>query len=223
MAINITTIPAPYRPGFAKIKRLDPKVFEALATALERATLVGGLKELTSTVAQQVPQLDRQGIQDILRALFSLSVMMADEETPLTENLANLSRAMQFSGNQDLSLSEQERSEFEGRLERLLKIKAVTISSKVQRLRLEYPITFHDAMILSDLRPVFDKPEDRPLGCAISHNLRIAYHENGDHKEFFVTLDDSDLDMMKKIIQRAEEKASSLKALLKLANLPDLS
>ena len=223
VAIAITTIPAPYRPGFANIKRLAPSTFELIASALDKAPLVGGLAELTSAVVQQVPVLERQGVEDILRAVFSLGVLMTDEDTPLSENLSNLSRAMQATGNSDLNLSEQEKPQFENRLERLLTTKSVVISSKVQRLRLEYPNTFHDAIILTDMRPVFDKPEERPIGCTVSHTLRIAFHKDGDHKEFYVMLDDKDLEMVKKAVHRAEAKATSIKSLLKLANLPDMS
>jgi hypothetical protein len=223
VAITITTIPAPYRPGFASIKQLSPDTFELIASALEKAPLAGGLKELTAAVVQQVPVLKQQEIKDIIRAVFSLGVFMTDEDTPLSENLSNLSRAMQTSDKPELTLSDHESAAFEKRLERLLTIKTVVISSKVQRLRLEYPVTFHDAMILTDMRPVFDKPEERPVGCAISHTLEITYHEHGDHKEFFVVLDDDDLETIKKAIQRAEVKSASMKSLLKVANLPDLS
>jgi len=223
MAISITTIPAPYRTGFAKIKSLSPTDLDSIVTALEKAPTAGGLKGLTSAVVQQVPTLKRQEIESILRTLFSLSLLITDEDTPLSENLSSLSSAMQASGNPNLTLSDQEKVEFEKRLERLLRINAVTIASKVQRLGLEYPNTFHDAMILTDMRPVFDKPEERPVGCTISHTLRIAYHEGGEHKEFYVMLDADDLQTMKKVLQRAETKASSVKSVLKSANLPDLS
>ena len=221
MAISITTIPVPYRSGFLSIRRLPSSDFESLASALEKAPLVGGLKELTASVVQQIPSMQRQEIEDILRALFSLSVLVTDEETPLSENLSKLTKAMQ--SNPSLALSEQEKVEFEKRLARLVTVRTVVLSSKVQRLRTEYPITFHDAIVLTDMRPVFDKAEDKPLGCTISHTLRITYHENGDHKEFFAMLDDDDLESLKKAVQRAEVKASSVKSLLKLANIPDLS
>lgn len=223
MTIRITTIPAPFRSGLASIKKLPPDAFETIAGALEKAPVVGGLKELTSEVVKQTPSFQKQEIEDILRAVFSLSVLMTDEDTPLLESLSSLTRAMQTSGNADLTLSEQQKTEVEKRLERLLRIKGVVIASKVQRLRLEYPITFHDAIVLTDIRPVFDKPEEQPIGCAISHTLRIAFHENGEHKEFFVALDDADLQTLKKAVQRAEAKATGVKALLRATNLPDLS
>jgi hypothetical protein len=221
--LAISTVPAGYRPGFSKIKRLPSVDFEAIATALENSPMVGGLKELASAVLQQVPSLKRNDIELILRSLFSLSIFLAGEETPLSENLSSLSSAMQASGNPELALSEDEKVEFEMRLGRLLTINAVSVAAKVQRLRLDYPNTFHDAKILTDVRPIFDKPENRPVGCAVSHNLKITYHEGGDHKEFYVALDADDIKTMKRVLERAEAKAASLKSVLHAAALPDLS
>jgi hypothetical protein len=223
VAVSITTIPAPYRAGFAKIKRLSPTELESLATALEDVPATGRLKGLTTAVAQLVPSLRRQDVDSILRTLFSLSVLLTDEETPLSENLSSLTGAMQASDNRELALSDEERVEFEKRLERLLTIKGVALASKVRRLELEYPNTFHDAIILTDIRPVFDKPEKRPVGCSISHTLRITYHQDGDHKEFYVVMDSEDLEAIKKVLQRAEAKESSVKSFLKSVNLDDLS
>ncbi len=223
MAISITTVPAPFRAGFAAIKRLSAEDFESIVAALENAPPTGGLKGLTSSVMQRVPTLKRRDVESVLRPLFSLSILVTDEDTPLSEGLSSLSSAIQATGDPELALSEGERGEFERRMERLLKIRAVKIASKVQRVGAEYPHTFHDAMILTDLRPVFDKPEDRPVGCTISHSLRITYHKDGEHKEFFVMLDADDLQSMKKVLQRAEAKAASLKSVLRVADLPDLT
>jgi hypothetical protein len=197
--------------------------FESLVTALEKAPVVGSLKELAAVVVQQLPSLTREEIGATLRSVFSLSAHVADEETPLSENLASLATAMQASGKPDLALSDDERAQFVKRLDRLLRIQGVILAAKVQRLRLEYPKTFHDAIIVTDMRPVFDKVEDRPAGCVISETLIIVYHEDGEHKEFHVVLDADDLQTMKKVLERAEIKAASLKSVLKVANLPDLT
>lgn len=219
----ITTIPAPYRQGLARIKKLSTSDLQSLVTALETAQPAGKVKEIASVVIKRVPTLSRADVESILRTLYSLCVFVSDEEIPLSEHLSELTTAMQASGRPELALSEDERIDFEKRLNRLLNVKAVTISFKVERLRLDYPNTLHDAKILSDIRPIFDKPEERPLGCAIAHTLEIEYHEAGEHKEFYVVLDNDELQKMKRIIQRAEAKAASLKALLKASGLQDLS
>jgi len=223
LAVAITTIPLPYRPGFALIKQMPQSDFDSIATALEKAQISGGLKGLASTVLQQVPTLKRDEVESILRTVFSLSALVTDEESPLSENISSLTTAMQTANIPDLALSNQQRAEFEKRLARLLQIKNLTLASKVRRLETDFPKTFHDALVVTDMRPVFDRPEERPVGAAITHTLEITYHEDGEHKDFYVVLDAEDIETLKKVLQRAEAKASSLKAFLKSANLPDLS
>jgi hypothetical protein len=83
---------------------------------------------------------------------------------------------------------------------------------------------FCSARILSDLRPVFQEPPTAASASVIIHNLQIGFHDSGtgDHKEFYVALDAGDLDILKKIIVRAEQKTASLKAILAKANVPYL-
>jgi hypothetical protein len=221
--VAITTIPVPYRQGFARIKKLTSADVDSFVAALEKTQSAGRIKEVTAAVVSQVPNLSRADVESILRTLYSLCAFVSDEETPLAEHLSELTSAMQASGRTELALSENERIEFEERLNKLLSVKTLVISSKVERLRLDYPATLHDATILSDIRPIFDTADERPVGCAIAHTLEIEYHESGEHKEFYVVLDNEDLQKMKRVIQRAEAKAASLKALLKTSGLPDLS
>jgi hypothetical protein len=221
--LAITTIPASYRGGFARIKRLSSADVETLVAALESVPTPSGLKELTSAVAQRMPNLTRGDAESVLRTLFSLYVFLADEETPLSEYLSDLSGAMRATGRPDLQLSDQEKTDFENKMRKLLTIKKVELSSKVQSLKLEYPCSFYDAIILTDIRPVFDDVNERPVGAAITHMLKIVYHESGDHKEFYVALEAEDLQKLKKVLQRAESKELSLKSLLKVSNVPELS
>lgn len=43
------------------------------------------------------------------------------------------------------------------------------------------------------------------------------------HKEIYLALDLEDVAVLKKIAVRAEQKAASLKAIIKTANIPDFS
>ncbi len=219
----ITRIPKPYRSGFATIKKLSPADMKSLIAALERMPTFGERKEKIAGISKQLPSLKREDVEDIVRTLFSLCMIRSDADTPLPEFVSELTRAMQATGMESLALSEEERNEFQDNITKLLNLDNVTIASKVELLRIDYPKTFHDAKIYTDIRPIFAKPEERPVGAAITRMLKIEYHELGEHKEFFVALDEEDLQKMKKAFQRAETKTSSLRSLLKVANLPDLS
>jgi hypothetical protein len=223
--VAITRIPKVYRAGFAKIRKLLPSEVDAITASLEKASATGAarVKDLISVVASDVKTLKREDVEDVVKALYSLYVFRADAELPLPTFISDLTGAMLASGEESLAVPEQGKAEFENKMTKLLSLDKVAVASKIEHLKFEYPNTFHDARILSDIRPIFAKPDERPVGAAITHTLKIVYHVDDGHKEFYVTLDAEDLQKMKKILERAEAKVSSLRSLLKTADLPELS
>ena len=218
----ITRIPDVYRPGFVKMKALSPSEVESISDALSKSRPSGGLRGMIVAVGERVPSLTRKEVEDILQALYSLYVYRQDSEGPLSKFVSELIVAMGVSGK-DLTLTEDEKGKFQDTISKLLNIDSLQITSKAQALSQDYACTFYDAKILTDMRPIFAKPEDRPIGVEITHTLKIIYHEGAEHREFYVAMDAEDLEKMKKVVQRAETKANSLASLIKSANLSDLS
>jgi hypothetical protein len=222
VTVAIGRVPDVYRSGFAKIKALSPSEVESISDALTKSPLGGGLRGMIATVSERVPNVARNDVDDILRALYSLYVYRHDSEGSLPTFVSELTTAMGVSGK-ELALTEDEKARFQVTISKLLNIDALRIASKAEALRQDYPCTFYDAKIITDVRPVFAEPEDRPVGAAITHTLKIIYHEGTEHKEFFVAMDATDLDKMKGLVHRAVTKATSLALLIKSANLTDLS
>jgi hypothetical protein len=222
VTVAIGRVPDAYRSGFAKIKALSPSEVESISDALTKSPLSGGLRGMITTVSERVPNIARNDVDDILRALYSLYVYRHDSEASLPTFVSELTTAMGASGK-ELALTEDEKARFQVTISKLLNIDALRIASKAEALRQDYPCTFYDAKIITDVRPVFAEPADRPVGAAITHTLKIIYHEGTEHKEFFVAMDATDLDKMKGLVHRAVTKATSLALLIKSANLTDLS
>lgn len=218
----ITKIPDTYRAGLAKIKALSPADASALETALGKAPLSGGFKGLVSTVGDEIPALRGDDLGEILRVLYSLYIYRGDEDAELPNFVAQIMTAMK-SSSKDLALSGEEAVAFQARITRLLGINSLAIASKAEQLRSDFPNTFHSVKIITDVRPIFSKPEDQPIGAAIVHTLKIEYHQGRAHREFYVSLDADELAILKKTVARAEVKASSLISLLKAASLRNLS
>jgi hypothetical protein len=92
------------------------------------------------------------------------------------------------------------------------------------RLQRDGERLYCEAKILSDMRAVFhDDAISKPAGAVVTHTLKVGYHENGTHKEFFVVLESADLEALKEIIERAQAKETILRKLLPEAGLQDLS
>lgn len=79
---------------------------------------------------------------------------------------------------------------------------------------------FHGGQIFSDIRPIFDPYECGPqsdaevagsvVGGVITHTLRIDYLESGEFFQRFYTLKAADLEDLKKVIDRAQQKGNAL-------------
>lgn len=223
MARTIKRIPQRYQAGFEKIRKLSPEAVTALIEALEKLRSPIGLKGILPNISEQVTILKREDVEDIVRTLYSLYDFRVDSETPLPEFVSDLIDAMRASGKVSLVIPEEETNEFRDKIIKLLSLKEPTIISKVEHLKTDYANIFHDAKTLTDIRPIFATPGERPVGAAVVHTLKIVYHESSEHREFYVALDADDLQQLIKILQRAEAKGASLKSFLKSSNLQDLS
>jgi hypothetical protein len=218
----ITRIPEPYRAGLAKIKSLLMSDVDAISNALSGCPLSGGLKGMISAVHKEVPAIKPDDAEDIVRALYSLYSYRADSDAPLSKFIPELMAAMRKSGK-DLILTDDEKAAYQEKITKLLGIDAVGLASKAERLRTDYANTFYDARIMTDIRPIFADPGDQPLGAAITHTLKIEYHQAGDHKHFYVSLDANDLELLRKAAERAELKAKSIQSMFTANRFADLS
>jgi len=220
--LSITRIPERYRPGLARIRSMREDDFVQLTSALRNCPIVARFPLLSSGVASKVKTLNNREIDDILMALFSLAPSLSEPEMLVDKTASELVDAMRASEMEDLKLPPEEEAKFKSRITTLLSIPSVNMSAKASRVRTDYPNVFYDARILSDVRPIFDKPGAKPIGEIINHTLRIDYRSHGVHKEFYVTLDAEDLNKLKRVFERAETKAASLKSLIKSSDVPDL-
>lgn len=221
MPLTITRIPASYRPGLAKIKTLPLEAVGALADALETAQVSDFAK--LSSVVERTTHASPDEAANIVAAVRSLYFLKAKAEgTIITDFVAMLVAAMQMTGG-DLVLPESDRAIFSEKLTRLLSIRTLEYSTKVEQLRTDHSSILEDAKIVTDLRPVFDKPGERPVGAMITHTLKLVTHESGEHKELYFAIDGDDVLMLKRLAERALEKLASLKDFIKSTNIKDLT
>lgn len=220
MPLNITRIPPSYRAGLAKIKSLSPEAVSALAGALAVAQ-IGDFSKLSSVV-ESTAQVSPEEAAAIVISVRSLYLIKAKAETATPDLVAMLMTAMQMTGG-NVALSESEKPSFAEKLTQLLSISRIERAGKIEQLRTDHQSILEDAKILTDLRPVFDKFGDRPVGFIVAHTLKVVTHESGEHQELFFALDGDDVLTLKHIAERALEKMASLQAFIKSTSLEDLT
>jgi hypothetical protein len=206
-------IPERYQSGLAKIRDLDQDSVNAIQGSLEHLPDTTNLEDLAdASVNVSIP-----GLRGIVEALVSLYVLKSgNESVPLEQFADDICDAM-AALKSDSRLTAEQRPVFRNNLLALLSIDRVWLISKAFDLQTDDERTFCEARILTDLRPVFGaQVNDGSRAAVIVHLLKLGYHEdNQRHEKFYVALDSKDLKELKKVIDRAEEKAAALKSQFK--------
>ena len=200
-------IPMPFRPAFELIARLSDEDFASVmtSTSAEHATLQ--VEALAASIKVDLESFDVAGIVHALMSLTSLRRV---------NRLSVEVSSQAISNSSDLDLDDPERSLLEDRLSDLTEQPAVRLLGKAVDVATEHDQVFLGVRAFTDLRPVFgDEIDGMPGGAVLSHTLKFEFsHDEGQVGNFYITLDDEDLKLLKRAIERAEAKAEAMQELL---------
>jgi hypothetical protein len=214
-------IPEEYEAGYAKLITLDESVIEQFTEVLKAAPMVLRPIDLASTVAEHLAgSIEDDDAYEIIEMLVSLYPVEDDFES--NEQLAEeICEAVAESDSEKLNLPEGDRERFKQRLIKLLDIDSVRVASKANVLLHEYERVVCNARVMTDIRPVFGvSPDAPPKAALIVHTLKINYHDAEGLKEFYVAMDSDEMDQLMYVLDRADAKSKSLRAVLDAAKLP---
>lgn len=119
-----------------------------------------------------------------------------------------------------LDLEDDNRASFAEFFRRLLVSPAVKTIGKATDLAGEYERTAHTVRVVAELVPVFDEPDNEPVGAVLMHRLRLTYWKNAKVEEIDIAFDSDQLKELGKAVARAEAKARSLEQMLVRIDLP---
>lgn len=206
------TIPEEHRQGLLKLVDLSDEQFDQLMMSLSKSQAkdLRGLRR-SAAESSSVPSAD---LAEIMGTLVGLYFVRSRAEIPTIEFVDDVIDALR---EFDTTRAVEERVPYlQSRLGRAFGIDRLITITKALELRNEHNRTFCDAKILTDLRPVFQEdPSSPPTGAVIIHTLKIEYHEDEEHKEFFVALDRHDIATLTRVLERATAKAKSLSETLR--------
>lgn len=214
------TLPEEYQQGLITLAKLDDKPFDKLLNALETAGFALQHRTLSAKVSSQIETIPKQDIARIVEMLVSMNIVRRSANIEKSEFIDDVIEAIRESDNEELIFISAEW--VENRLGRLLGAKSLEVVSKAQAVTIDHERRFCSSRIATDISPVFgDDAESGPMAAVITHALRISFHQDSnDLKEFFVEMDSDDLMELRDSIDRAEQKAESLKSVLDAAKLP---
>jgi hypothetical protein len=214
------SIPSEHQRGLQKLTLLSEQQAMELLSAIDKAARRSETDSLGVSKLPDIAGLSREDKQTILDTVESLYKVRANAEVPVDEFVSDICDFLQSDESSEFPISAADRGPLSDRLTKFLSIAALNQVAKATELRYEHERTLCHLRILTDARPVFsDDAVERPEAAVIFHMLKIAYHESHRVRETFFSLDENDLQDLKKAILRAELKAKSLREALASANM----
>lgn len=210
-------IPERQHAAVSLLARLSEEDERSLEAAIATADLTRWPILFTDRVATLVEDMDEDDVEAIASVLFSLYRTYENSELDLPAFLDAVENSVRRAEAAGLESPEGgDWSPLRTRIERLFQPgSAISIVAKAGRLARELPNTYHDGHIYTDLRPAFGvNPQEPPSVMLVVHNLKITYHEGTEHKEIQIALDAQDVTQLRSLLDRAEKKASGLRALM---------
>lgn len=207
-------IPEFFRPTLERIVSMSEQEVEAVRNSL--ATLKPQVKpevivsEIEATEGGKVSD-----IADIAKVLSSLSIARLNADASLDDFVSNIARSVPARKDKQF-----DRAAFEARMKSLLSVEPLILSARAFNVQHEYEHVFRAARIITDIRPIFDHSGVQAQGLMIIHNLKISYIHNGEARDILFALDDADIIELKKILERAEIKSSTLEKLIDKTGVP---
>lgn len=203
------------------VRNLSPHDSDQLLEALKSTKIAASSDEMASSIESKLPSIPKKELRNIVDLLYSLYHVREFSGLNRNSFIKELFETVQQYA--DPPIAEEDVTGIRQRFKDLLVIKNLDTISKAISLQREEQRVYCDAKIISDIRPVFgDDIKGKPEAATITHSLRITYHEDGNHKDFYVSLDQMDLDELERIVKRAKNKANALTKALIEARIPRL-
>ncbi|MCA1567032.1 MAG: hypothetical protein LC803_15555 [Acidobacteria bacterium] len=213
-------IPKRFLIGLINALSLPENSFQELVTKLERVPLTLNVRELLGEVVSDVSGIAPDDAEKIASALMSLYMVRANSDRETSEAIDDIADTLEDVEDRETSLTDEVLSNLKPRLAKLLEVNSFVVGTKAISMLQEHDNIFYRARVLTDIRPVFGVAPDAVQAAVIVHNLMIHHHQGENHKDFYVTLDTQDVQILIDILERAKVKAESLKSLLATSNIP---
>jgi hypothetical protein len=214
-------IPKTHQLGLIKLSALDDRSIHELFTALETVTPTLLAKSLARKVWERARAIPKDDVEGIIQAAIGMHRSRSAAVTP-SQFAENICKALEDS-SKSFKLSPEDRETFKQRLVRLLGFdSSLGTTAKALNVLLDHERVLCSARVITDIRSIFSIPSEKPTAAVIVHMLKISYHQDMEHKDFFVALDSSDIGKLKEVLERAEQKAKSLVTVLQASGVSAL-
>lgn len=214
-SISGMSVPKRAYPALKLLASMDDAGFRQLSEKFaEESTGAASPRSLAQQIDGAAPGVDGESSKELIAMLVNLSALHFTHGWSLPE----IGKVIENTA--DIGFEESERTVISQRLITLLSSSQVGGIAKATDIAYEHPATFHNARIVSDIRPVFgDDATDDPLGAVITHTLNVDYFDRKGHEALYVTLTTEELAELATVIERAQRKSASIRRLIETSGL----
>lgn len=214
-------IPEEHQQAFVAISMLSDSTVTELFSILETVPLAIQQKSAVEKALSNSTHKFPENVHDIVNVLFSIYLALAYTNKAIEGFVADIVESIDNIQIEGYTHTLEEKDNLRKNLTTLLSISSISTVSKATGVLFDCDNILRNARILTDIRPIFGYGEDDSiLASVIVQTLKFEFVKDDEEKEFFINLDDQDIDNLIGILQRAKRKSDQSKNLLKKANVP---
>ncbi|WP_419551185.1 hypothetical protein [Candidatus Poriferisodalis sp.] len=210
-------MPEAFVPVLTMLHEASQESYEALRAAVEVLGKPSGIGDFADQ-ASQLTEMTGDEAQALLSMLLS-TVARAETSDFELDDLID-----EMVASEKLALEGDDQQRLAERVLRLADRRSTRVLHKSLELMHEHHSVFLDARIVTDIRPVFGGDVSEGMDAVVlTHSLKVDFVQEGRRKSFHTALDQSDLRVLKDVLERAIDKATSLRESLESAGLSNLT
>ena len=203
----------PHLNGLIKLYSLPD--IDTLVSNLKEAKISINPEKSIRDVVASTTGFTPDEVYDLSRGIMRLLIIQSNSDNSPSDLIDELFSDIPDSEIEKLNLTEDKHNEIKKRVVEILNSENLLISVKAVGIKFEQDNLFERARIITQILPIFsDDISQTPKVAMIIHQLGIHYFQDGEHKEFFLRIDEEEIDDLMKILERAKIKGNSLQKFL---------
>jgi hypothetical protein len=157
--------------------------------------------------------VDEKYAEPLVRQLLSLQGLVRQSGQSAGEVLEALGAAIAIKGDES-GIGLAGWKPVEGCLKSLVEHESIRIAATALDLSYDYANLLQRSKILTEVRPIFNKPADRIEGAVICFTMRLRYSSADGEHDLSIALDEDDVKNLCEQCERATAKAATTRSLM---------
>jgi hypothetical protein len=211
---RVLMIPRRHQVALERLARLEDDDFAAILKIVGEPVSTFRRGELVSGIVSAVATFDAGDAQLLLASVLNA------QTTRQRQGWSPVEAAEAIADASDVDTADLGKRLVQ-RLVALFDLPNLFQVAKAIDLLTEHEHVFHDARIVTDIRPIFsDERHHEPIAAMIVQQMKIEFHDVTGIKAIFLALDAGDLRKLGEIIDRAQEKHETLRSVIAGMQMP---